>query len=134
MKVGFTCGCYDGLHAGHRHALAEAARNCDYLIVAVNNDEWCLNHKGPGRPMFPLATRMEAIGTYLHHMPSHNRYDHAIIPFAGRDWELIRAIMPAIVFRGYDQYGIVEGLPIKMWRLDKLEGFSTTLEVQRGNP
>ena len=134
MKVGFTCGCFDGLHLGHKHLLREAARNCGYLIVAVNDDTWCLNHKGPGRPMFPLSTRMEAVSTYLSHLPAHNRYDHAIIPFTGHDWDLIDAIRPAVVFRGHDQSTALYELSIPVWRVDKLEGFSTTLLSQGKSP
>ena len=38
MKVGFTCSTFDLLHAGHVAMLKEAKRQCDYLIVGLQND------------------------------------------------------------------------------------------------
>jgi len=37
-KVGFTCGAFDLLHAGHALMLEEAKLQCDYLIVGVQSD------------------------------------------------------------------------------------------------
>jgi glycerol-3-phosphate cytidylyltransferase len=36
--VGFTCGAFDILHAGHAMMLKEAKQSCDYLIVGVQGD------------------------------------------------------------------------------------------------
>jgi|TARA_B110000211_G_scaffold21757_1_gene22525 glycerol-3-phosphate cytidylyltransferase len=36
--VGFTCGAFDLLHAGHIVMLEEAKNNCDYLIVGLQTD------------------------------------------------------------------------------------------------
>lgn len=36
--VGFTCGAWDLLHAGHILALHEAAKHCDRLIVGLQTD------------------------------------------------------------------------------------------------
>jgi glycerol-3-phosphate cytidylyltransferase len=38
MKIGFTCGAFDILHAGHALMLEEAKSQCDYLIVGVQSD------------------------------------------------------------------------------------------------
>lgn len=38
MKVGFTCSTFDLFHAGHVAMLAEARKQCDYLIVGLQND------------------------------------------------------------------------------------------------
>ena len=38
MKVGFTCSCFDLLHAGHIAMLQEAKTVCDYLIVGLQTD------------------------------------------------------------------------------------------------
>ena len=37
-KIGFTCGAFDLLHAGHIVMLKESAQNCDYLIVGLQTD------------------------------------------------------------------------------------------------
>jgi glycerol-3-phosphate cytidylyltransferase len=37
-KVGFTCGAFDVLHAGHFLMLDEAKKQCDYLIVGLQTD------------------------------------------------------------------------------------------------
>jgi glycerol-3-phosphate cytidylyltransferase len=37
-KVGFTCSTFDLLHAGHVTMLEEAKRECDFLIVGLQND------------------------------------------------------------------------------------------------
>jgi|TARA_B110000285_G_C15135181_1_gene626347 glycerol-3-phosphate cytidylyltransferase len=36
--IGFTCGAFDLLHAGHVVMLKEAKTNCDYLIVGLQTD------------------------------------------------------------------------------------------------
>jgi len=38
MRVGFTCGSFDLLHAGHVLMLEEAKSQCDHLIVGVQSD------------------------------------------------------------------------------------------------
>ena len=38
MKIGFTCGAFDLLHAGHVMMLAEAKTQCDWLIVGLQTD------------------------------------------------------------------------------------------------
>lgn len=36
--IGFTCGAFDLLHAGHAMMLEEARNQCDYLVVGVQTD------------------------------------------------------------------------------------------------
>lgn len=38
MKIGFTAGAFDLLHAGHVLMLNEARDQCDYLIVGLHTD------------------------------------------------------------------------------------------------
>ena len=38
MIKGFTCGCFDLLHAGHIVMLKETKQHCDYLIVGLQTD------------------------------------------------------------------------------------------------
>ena len=37
-SVGFTCSCFDLLHAGHVLMLKDAKQQCDYLVVALQSD------------------------------------------------------------------------------------------------
>jgi glycerol-3-phosphate cytidylyltransferase len=38
MIKGFTCGCFDLLHAGHIVMLKETKQHCDHLIVGLQTD------------------------------------------------------------------------------------------------
>jgi len=61
QRIGFTCGSFDLLHAGHVQYLAAARALCDYLIVAVNSDESVRRNKGPSRPVNPEDQRMYVV-------------------------------------------------------------------------
>lgn len=37
-KIGFTCSCFDLLHAGHVMMLQDAKNQCDHLIVGLQTD------------------------------------------------------------------------------------------------
>ena len=37
-KIGFTCSCFDLLHAGHILMLKDSKEQCDYLIVGLQTD------------------------------------------------------------------------------------------------
>lgn len=60
-RVGFTCGSFDILHAGHVQYLARARAACDRLLVAVNSDESVGRYKGPLRPINPERQRMYVV-------------------------------------------------------------------------
>lgn len=38
MKIGFVCGAFDLLHAGHIHLLKQCKLRCDYLLVGLHVD------------------------------------------------------------------------------------------------
>ena len=38
MKIGFTCSCFDLLHAGHILMLKDAKEQCDKLIIGLQTD------------------------------------------------------------------------------------------------
>lgn len=54
-------GSFDLLHAGHLFILYEAARQADYLLVALNTDRSIQQYKSPKRPIIPLEQRLEMI-------------------------------------------------------------------------
>ena len=51
LKVGFTNGCFDILHAGHVTYLAAARALGDALLVGLNSDASVRVLKGAGRPV-----------------------------------------------------------------------------------
>jgi len=60
-RIGFTCGSFDLLHAGHVQYLAAARDLCDRLIVAVNSDASVSRYKNPLRPIVPERERMYVV-------------------------------------------------------------------------
>ncbi|HEY2846096.1 MAG TPA: HAD-IIIA family hydrolase [Bryobacteraceae bacterium] len=61
LKIGFTCGSFDLLHAGHVQYLAAARDLCDRLMVAVNSDASVGRYKNPLRPIVPQRERMYVV-------------------------------------------------------------------------
>jgi D-glycero-beta-D-manno-heptose 1-phosphate adenylyltransferase len=61
--VGFTCGAFDLMHAGHADYLARARALCDRLLVAVNSDESIRRYKSPLRPINPLDQRQYLVAS-----------------------------------------------------------------------
>jgi rfaE bifunctional protein nucleotidyltransferase chain/domain len=60
-RIGFTCGSFDLLHAGHVQYLAAARDLCDRLIVAVNSDASVGRYKNPLRPIVPERERIYVV-------------------------------------------------------------------------
>lgn len=60
-RIGFTCGTFDLMHAGHVQYLHEAGKLCDRLLVAVNSDESVRRYKDPLRPINPADQRMYVV-------------------------------------------------------------------------
>ncbi len=60
-KIGFTCGAFDILHAGHVDYLTKARSHCDRLLVAVNSDESIRRYKDPSRPINSEQRRMQVV-------------------------------------------------------------------------
>lgn len=60
-KIIFTNGCFDIIHAGHTHYLAQAKALGDLLVVAVNSDASVRGIKGEKRPLVPENERAEVI-------------------------------------------------------------------------
>ena len=54
-------GLFDLLHVGHVRYLAAARAQGSRLVVALNSDESARRLKGPGRPLVPLAERLEVV-------------------------------------------------------------------------
>ncbi len=56
MRVGFTCGAFDLLHAGHIVMLEEAKDNCDFLMVGLQTDP-TLDRSDKNKPVQSIYER-----------------------------------------------------------------------------
>lgn len=123
MKIGFVNGCFDIFHDGHKHFLRKARTYCDYLIVAVNDDQSIKRLKGEGRPKWPLFCRMSHVRNYA----------DAVIPFDGNPVPLVVAIRPDILIRGEDQTTQPQewGERMTLIVIERLKGISTTAIIER---
>lgn len=94
-SVVFANGCFDILHAGHIH-LFRQAKNCgDILIVAVNDDESVARLKGPSRPVFPLAERLEVLAAI-------SDIDYLVSFSEDTPRKLVQALLPDTLVKGGD--------------------------------
>ena len=57
MKKGFTCSCFDLLHAGHIKMLQDARNQCDYLIVGLQTDPTVDRPDTKNKPIQTLEER-----------------------------------------------------------------------------
>ena len=57
LKVVFTNGCFDLLHYGHIHYLAQAREQGERLVIGLNSDASVRRLKGPNRPINDEPTR-----------------------------------------------------------------------------
>jgi D-beta-D-heptose 7-phosphate kinase/D-beta-D-heptose 1-phosphate adenosyltransferase len=101
LKVGFTNGCFDILHAGHVNYLNEARSLCDRLVLGLNHDRSVRLLKGPTRPVNTEIDRATVIGGL-------GAVDMVVLFGAtepGLDntaCDLIQALQPDIFFKGGD--------------------------------
>jgi phosphoheptose isomerase len=61
QTVVWTNGVFDVLHVGHLQSLRAARAFGDVLVVGVNSDASVKQIKGPTRPIFPAAERVELL-------------------------------------------------------------------------
>jgi D-beta-D-heptose 7-phosphate kinase/D-beta-D-heptose 1-phosphate adenosyltransferase len=131
LKVGFTNGCFDILHAGHIAYLAQARGWCDRLIVGLNTDESVRAAKGPGRPVNGLEARARVLAALA--------AVDLVAPFAEETpIELIKAARPDLLIKGADYRleevvgrELVEGWGGEVRLADLVGGQSTSGVIRR---
>lgn len=131
LKVVFTNGCFDLLHAGHARYLALARDQGDVLIVGVNDDASVRRLKGGARPVVPLEDRAALLSALA-------AVDF-VVPFTeDTPLELIRAIRPDVLVKGEDWRNkgvvgadLVEATGGTVFLAPLLEGRSTTSLLDR---
>jgi D-beta-D-heptose 7-phosphate kinase/D-beta-D-heptose 1-phosphate adenosyltransferase len=131
LRVGFTNGCFDVLHAGHIAYLTQARSWCDRLIVGLNTDDSIRASKGPGRPVNGLEERARVLSALA--------AVDLVTPFEEETpIELIRAARPDLLVKGgdYAPEAIVGRELVLSWGgevrvADFVEGQSTTNVIRR---
>jgi D-beta-D-heptose 7-phosphate kinase/D-beta-D-heptose 1-phosphate adenosyltransferase len=94
-RVGFTNGCFDLIHPGHISLLAQAAAQCDRLVVGLNSDASTRRLKGPQRPIQDELSRAMVLAAL--------RGVDAVVLFDEDTPEsLIRKLRPDVLIKGAD--------------------------------
>lgn len=131
LQLVFTNGCFDLLHPGHVHYLAAARAKGHRLVVAVNADRIVSVLKGKGRPIVPLAERMEVLAGLAF-------VDYVVAFDEETPAKVIEALMPDVLVKGGDWSpdqivgrDTVEGSGGRVFSLSFAEGHSTSQLIAR---
>lgn len=133
LVVGFTNGCFDLLHPGHISLLSQAARQCDRLIVALNNDESVRGLKGPTRPVQHEQARLDVVAAV--------KGVDAVTLFGDETpLTLIEALKPDVLIKGadYQLKDVVGGAEViaaggRVYLAELVEGQSTSALIAKSN-
>jgi D-beta-D-heptose 7-phosphate kinase/D-beta-D-heptose 1-phosphate adenosyltransferase len=93
--VVFTNGVFDILHPGHIFSLSQAAKEGDYLVVAINSDDSVKRLKGNARPVNQQDTRALVVASLL-------MVDATVIFEDDTPLQLINSIKPDVLVKGGD--------------------------------
>lgn len=63
MRIAYTSGAYDLIHAGHTRYLQQAKRLGDVLVVGLNSDKSIKSYKDPDRPILVEMHRAETLSS-----------------------------------------------------------------------
>jgi rfaE bifunctional protein nucleotidyltransferase chain/domain len=131
MRVVFTNGCFDILHAGHVAYLSKARALGDFLVVGLNSDESVRRLKGPARPVNGQDARkamLEALRCV----------DFVAVFEEDTPIRLIGDIRPDVLVKGGDWLpenivgaDLVQARGGRVVTVDFEEGFSTTGIIDR---
>ena len=132
-KIVFTNGCFDIIHRGHIHYLAQAADLGDYLIIGLNTNDSVKKLKGTDRPVQDEHTRAEILASFT--------FISAVILFQeDTPINLIETIKPNILIKGGDyqedeivgaDFVIANGGEVKI--IPFLDGYSTSGLIEKFN-
>ena len=127
----FSNGCFDILHRGHVEYLSKAADLGDILIIGLNTDDSVRRLKGPSRPVNDEKARAILLSAL--------EFVDAVVFFdEDTPYNLIRRIQPDVLVKGKDYkvedivgYDIVTGKGGKVETIELVEGFSTTMTIEK---
>lgn len=132
LKIVFTNGVFDILHAGHVSYLAEAAALGDFLVVGINSDDSVKRlGKSPARPLQSEESRAAVMASL--------GFVGAVVVFnEDTPLELIKSIQPDFLVKGADyQIKDIVGSDFlaesggKTVTIKLIDGFSTTAIEQK---
>lgn len=109
-KVVFTNGCFDLVHYGHIHYLADAADQGDRLIIGLNSADSVRRLKGPHRPINDELTRQTTLAAL-------GFVDAVVVFESDTPLELIQLLIPDVLVKGGD------------WTADRIVGSDIVLDA-----
>ncbi|MAN35114.1 MAG: glycerol-3-phosphate cytidylyltransferase [Candidatus Marinimicrobia bacterium] len=122
-KIGFTCSCFDLLHAGHILMLKDAKQQCDYLVAGLQTDPTIdrpLEKNSPIQSIKERKIQLDAV-KYV---------DEIIIYNSEKDlYELLKKLNPDIRILGSDYKNknfTGNDLNIKIYYHKRNHNFSST--------
>ncbi|MBK7940181.1 MAG: D-glycero-beta-D-manno-heptose 1-phosphate adenylyltransferase [Lewinellaceae bacterium] len=125
-KIVFTNGCFDLLHYGHLHYLAQARDLGDRLVIGLNSAASVSRLKGPNRPINDELTR-------THLLAALGMVDAVVVFEEDTPLHLIQLIQPDILVKGGDWKpeqivgsDLVLARGGQVFSLPYIEGYSTT--------
>jgi D-beta-D-heptose 7-phosphate kinase/D-beta-D-heptose 1-phosphate adenosyltransferase len=131
LRIGFTNGCFDLLHPGHVALLEQARRQCDRLVVGLNNDASVARLKGPGRPVQNEEARAAVLASVA-------SVDLVVLFGEDTPVTLISELKPDLLVKGADYRldevvgaDIVQAYGGKVVLAQLLPGHSTTATIAR---
>ena len=121
--IGFTCSCFDLLHAGHILMLQDAKSRCDKLIVGLQTDPTIDRPDTKHKPIQSLEERqiqLEAV-KYVDEIFTYNAEEDL--------YKKLLDIKPDVRILGSDYIGksfTGDDLDIKIYYHDRNHNYSTT--------
>ncbi len=131
LKIAFTNGCFDLLHAGHVTYLEAAKKTSDKLILGLNTDRSVSAIKGPTRPVIHENDRARVLAAL-------ESIDAVILFDEDTPLTLINTLKPDVIIKGsdYTEDQVVGGAEVKSWGgkvalIDVVEGRSTSNIIKK---
>ena len=121
-NIGFTCSCFDLLHAGHIIMLKDAKKQCDHLIVGLQTDP-TIDRPKKNKPIQSFQERKIQLKAV--------KYIDEIIEYSTENelYNLLKKIKPNIRILGSDYINksfTGDDLNIKIYYHKREHNYSTT--------